>query len=151
MSDALRRPPARSTSTSWPANVGSGKVASRAALVLGTVFIVSGLAFKLGAVPFPMWLPDVYQGAPTPVTVLIGSAPKLAVFRHRLPHAGRGLLPLAVDWQQMLAVLAVASLAVGNVTAIAQTNLKRMLAYSTIGQMGFMLLAMFSGWSAATR
>jgi len=126
-------------------NVGSGKVASRAALVLGTVFIVSGLAFKLGAVPFHMWLPDVYQGAPTPVTVLIGSAPKLAVFAIAFRMLVEGLLPLAVDWQQMLAVLAVASLAVGNVTAIAQTNLKRMLAYSTIGQMGFMLLAMFSG------
>jgi NADH-quinone oxidoreductase subunit N len=126
-------------------NVGAGKVASRAALVLGTVFIVSGLAFKLGAVPFHMWLPDVYHGAPTPVTVLIGSAPKLAVFAIAFRMLVEGLLPLAVDWQQMLAVLAVASLAVGNVTAIAQTNLKRMLAYSTIGQMGFMLLAMFSG------
>ena len=126
-------------------NIGSGKVASRAALVLGTVFIVAGLAFKLGAVPFHMWLPDVYHGAPTPVTVLIGSAPKLAVFAIAFRMLVEGLLPLAVDWQQMLALLAVASLAVGNVTAIAQTNLKRMLAYSTIGQMGFMLLAMFSG------
>ncbi len=126
-------------------NIASGKVASRAALVLGTVFIVAGLAFKLGAVPFHMWLPDVYHGAPTPVTVLIGSAPKLAVFAIAFRLLVEGLLPLAVDWQQMLALLAVASLAVGNVTAIAQTNLKRMLAYSTIGQMGFMLLAMFSG------
>ena len=126
-------------------NIAAGKVASRAALVLGTVFVVSGLAFKLGAVPFHMWLPDVYHGAPTPVTVLIGSAPKLAVFAIAFRMLVEGLLPLAVDWQQMLAVLAVASLAVGNVTAIAQTNLKRMLAYSTIGQMGFMLLAMFSG------
>jgi NADH-quinone oxidoreductase subunit N len=126
-------------------NIASGRVASRAALVLGTVFIVSGLAFKLGAVPFHMWLPDVYQGAPTPITVLIGSAPKLAVFAIAFRMLVEGLLPLAADWQQMLAALAVASLAVGNVTAIAQTNLKRMLAYSTIGQMGFMLLAMFSG------
>ncbi len=126
-------------------NIAAGKVASRAALVLGTVFIVAGLAFKLGAVPFHMWLPDVYHGAPTPVTVLIGSAPKLAVFAIAFRMLVEGLLPLAVDWQQMLALLAVASLAVGNVTAIAQTNLKRMLAYSTIGQMGFMLLAMFSG------
>jgi NADH-quinone oxidoreductase subunit N len=125
--------------------VAGGQVASRAALVLGTVFIVGGLAFKLGAVPFHMWLPDVYQGAPTPVTLLIGSAPKLAAFAIAFRLLVEGLLPLAVDWQQMLAVLAVASLAVGNVTAIAQSNLKRMLAYSTIGQMGFMLLAMFSG------
>jgi NADH-quinone oxidoreductase subunit N len=126
-------------------NIAAGKVASRAALVLGTVFIVAGLAFKLGAVPFHMWLPDVYHGAPTPVTLLIGTAPKLAVFAIAFRLLVEGLLPLAVDWQQMLAVLAVASLVVGNVTAIAQTNLKRMLAYSTIGQMGFMLLAMFSG------
>ena len=126
-------------------NIAAGKVASRAALVLGTVFIVAGLAFKLGAVPFHMWLPDVYQGAPTPITVLIGSAPKLAAFAIAFRLLVEGLLPLAVDWQPMLALLAVASLAVGNITAIAQTNLKRMLAYSTIGQMGFMLLAMFSG------
>ncbi len=126
-------------------NIAAGKAASRAALVLGTVFIVAGLAFKLGAVPFHMWLPDVYHGAPTPVTLLVGTAPKLAVFAIAFRLLVEGLLPLAVDWQQMLALLAVASLAVGNVTAIAQTNLKRMLAYSTIGQMGFMLLAMFSG------
>ncbi len=126
-------------------NIAAGKVASRAALVLGTVFIVCGLAFKLGAVPFHMWLPDVYQGAPTPVTLLIGTAPKLAAFAIAFRMLVEGLLPLAVDWQQMLAALAIASMAVGNVTAIAQTNLKRMLAYSTIGQMGFMLLAMFSG------
>ena len=125
--------------------IGGGRVAGRAALVLGTVFIVAGLAFKLGAVPFHMWLPDVYQGAPTPVTLLIGTAPKLAVFAIAFRLLVEGLLPLAADWQQMLAVLAVASLAVGNVTAIAQTNLKRMLAYSTIGQMGFMLLAMLAG------
>ena len=126
-------------------NIVAGKVASRGALVLGTVFIVAGLAFKFGAVPFHMWLPDVYQGAPTPVTVLIGTAPKLAVFAVAFRLLVEGLLPLAVDWQQMLAVLAVASMLIGNVTAIAQTNLKRMLAYSTIGQMGFMLLAMLSG------
>ena len=126
-------------------NIAAGQVASRAALVLGTVFIVAGLAFKLGAVPFHMWLPDVYHGAPTPVTLLIGTAPKLAAFAIAFRLLVEGLLPLAVDWQQMLALLAVASLAIGNVTAIAQSNLKRMLAYSTIGQMGFMLLAMFSG------
>jgi len=126
-------------------NISAGRVASRAALVLGTVFIVAGLAFKLGAVPFHMWLPDVYQGAPTPITLLIGTAPKLAAFAIAFRMLVEGLLPLAVDWQPMLALLAVASMAVGNITAIAQTNLKRMLAYSTIGQMGFMLLAMLSG------
>ncbi|HXF47690.1 MAG TPA: NADH-quinone oxidoreductase subunit NuoN [Burkholderiaceae bacterium] len=125
--------------------VGDVRPDGRVPLVLGTVFIVAGLAFKLGAVPFHMWVPDVYEGAPTPVTVLIGSAPKLAAFAIAYRMLVEGLLPLAVDWQQMLVVLAVASLAIGNLTAIAQTNIKRMLAYSTIGQMGFMLLAMLSG------
>jgi NADH-quinone oxidoreductase subunit N len=118
---------------------------SRLALVLGTVFIVAGLGFKLAAVPFHMWVPDVYEGAPTPVAVLISSAPKLAGFAIAYRILVEGLLPLAVDWQQMLVVLALGSLLIGNVTAIAQSNLKRMLAYSTIGQMGFMLLAMLSG------
>ncbi len=125
--------------------VGTGHVASRIALVFGTVFIVAGLAFKFGAVPFHMWVPDVYQGAPTPVTMLIGSAPKLAIFAVGFRILVEGLLPIAVDWQRMLVVLAVASLAVGNLAAIAQSNLKRMLAYSTIAQMGFVLLAMLSG------
>jgi len=125
--------------------VGNARVASRIALVLGTVFIVAGLGFKLAAVPFHMWVPDVYEGAPTPVAVLISSAPKLAGFAIAYRMLVEGMLPLAIDWQQMLVLLAVASLFVGNVTAIAQTNLKRMLAYSTIGQMGFMLLAMLSG------
>ncbi|MGE5161456.1 MAG: NADH-quinone oxidoreductase subunit N, partial [Betaproteobacteria bacterium] len=114
-------------------------------LVLGVVFVIAGLAFKLGAVPFHMWVPDVYHGAPTPVTLLIGSAPKLAIFAVAYRILVEGLLPIAVDWQKMLIVLAVASLVLGNLTAIAQTNLKRMLAYSTIAQMGFMLLAMLSG------
>jgi NADH-quinone oxidoreductase subunit N len=118
---------------------------SRAALVLGTVFIVAGLAFKLGAVPFHMWVPDVYQGAPTPVAAFIGSVPKLAAFAIAFRLLVEGLLQVAVDWQKMLIVLAVGSLVIGNLTAIAQTNLKRMLAYSTIAQMGFMLLAMLSG------
>jgi NADH-quinone oxidoreductase subunit N len=125
--------------------VASGNVVSRTSLVLGVVFIVGGLAFKLGVVPFHMWIPDVYQGAPTPVTLMIGSAPKLAAFAIAFRILVEGLLPLAVDWQKMLIVLAVASLVLGNLTAIAQTNLKRMLAYSTIAQMGFMLLAMLSG------
>ena len=114
-------------------------------LVFGLVFIVAGLAFKLGAVPFHMWLPDVYQGAPTAVTLLIGGAPQLAAFAICLRLLVEGLLPLAFDWQQMLAVMAIGSLLVGNLAAIAQTNLKRMLAFSTISQMGFMLLGMLSG------
>jgi NADH-quinone oxidoreductase subunit N len=114
-------------------------------LVFGLVFIVAGLAFKLGAAPFHMWIPDVYQGAPTAITVMIGSAPELAAFAICIRLLVEGLLPLAIDWQQMLLVLAVASLFIGNLAAIAQTNLKRMLAYSTIGQMGFVLLGLLSG------
>jgi len=122
-----------------------GQTAGRLTLVFGTVFVVAGLAFKLGAVPFHMWVPDVYQGAPTPVTLLIGTAPKIAAFAITFRILVEGLLPIAADWQQMLVVLAVASLLLGNLAAIAQSNLKRMLAYSTIAQMGFMLLAMVSG------
>jgi NADH-quinone oxidoreductase subunit N len=114
-------------------------------LVFGLVFIVAGLAFKLGAAPFHMWIPDVYQGAPTAVTLMIGSAPELAAFAIAIRLLVEGMLPLAVDWQQMLAVLAIASLLIGNLAAIAQTNLKRLLAYSTIGQMGFVLLGLMSG------
>lgn len=123
-------------------HIATGQIANRGALILGTVFIVAGLAFKLGAVPFHMWVPDVYQGAPTPITMFIGTAPKLAAFAIVFRLLVEGLLPLAYDWQPMLAIIAVASLVVGNLAAIAQTNLKRMLAYSTIGQMGFMLLAL---------
>jgi len=115
------------------------------ALVFGMVFVVAGLAFKFGAVPFHMWLPDVYQGAPTAVTLMIGSAPKLAAFAMAIRLLVEGLLPLAFDWQQMLALLAIVSLLVGNLAAIAQTNLKRMLAYSTIAQMGFVLLGLVAG------
>lgn len=114
-------------------------------LVFALVFVVAGLAFKLGAAPFHMWVPDVYQGAPTVVTLLIAAAPKLAAFALCMRLLVEGLLPLAKDWQAMLAVLAVASLVVGNLAAIAQSNLKRMLAYSTIGQMGFVLLALVAG------
>ena len=114
-------------------------------LVFGVVFVVAGLAFKLGAVPFHMWLPDVYHGAPTPVTLLIGGAPQFAGFAIIIRLLVEGMLGLAVDWQQMLIVLAVASLAVGNLAAIAQSNLKRMLAYSTIGQMGFVVLGLSAG------
>ena len=116
-------------------------------LVFALVFIVAGLGFKLGAVPFHMWVPDVYHGAPTAVTLFIGSAPKLAAFAFimRLLVQGLGADWLVAEWQQMLIVMAVLSLAIGNVTAIAQTNLKRMLAYSTIGHMGFLLLGILSG------
>ena len=117
------------------------------ALVFALVFIVAGLGFKLGAVPFHMWVPDVYHGAPTAVTLFIGTVPKLASFAFfmRLLVQGLGAEQLAVEWQQMLIVMAVLSLAIGNVIAIAQTNLKRMLAYSTIGHMGFLLLGILSG------
>jgi len=114
-------------------------------LTLGLVFVVAGLAFKLGVVPFHMWVPDVYHGAPTAVTLMIGGAPKLAAFAIVIRLLVEGMAPLAFDWQQMLAVLAVASLLVGNLAAIAQTNIKRMLAFSTIAQMGFMLLGLLAG------
>lgn len=118
---------------------------NKSVLVFGTVFVVAGLAFKLGAAPFHMWVPDVYQGSPTAVTLLLGGAPKLAAFAITVRLLVEGMIGLAVDWQQMLIVLAITSLFVGNVVAIAQTNLKRMLAYSTIAQMGFMLLGLASG------
>ena len=114
-------------------------------LIFGLVFMVSGIAFKLGVVPFHMWIPDVYHGAPTAVTLVIGTAPKLAAFAMAMRLLVNGLLDLAADWQQMLVILSVLSMAVGNITAIAQTNLKRMLAYSTIAHMGFMLLGLASG------
>ena len=109
-------------------------------LAFGVVFIVAGLAFKLGVVPFHMWVPDVYQGAPTAVTLLVAGAPKLAAFAITIRLLVEGLINSATDWQQMLMILAVASMAVGNLAAIAQSNLKRMLAYSGIAQLGFMLL-----------
>ena len=123
---------------------GSGK---EAVLIFALVFVVAGIGFKLGAVPFHMWVPDVYHGAPTAVTVFIGSAPKLAAFAFimRLLVQGLGAETLLIEWQQMLVVMAVLSLAIGNLVAIAQTNLKRMLAYSTISHMGFLLLGILSG------
>jgi NADH-quinone oxidoreductase subunit N len=124
--------------------IGSRQV-NHQVLVFGLVFIVAGLAFKVGAAPFHMWVPDVYQGAPTAITLLIGAAPELAAFAIIIRLLVEGLLPLAFDWQQMLTLLAIASLLVGNLAAIAQTNLKRMLAYSTIAQMGFMLLGLVAG------
>ena len=129
------------------AHISSSVTANRTILVFALTFIVSGLAFKLGAVPFHMWVPDVYQGSPTGVTLLLGAAPKLAAFAICFRLLVEGLFTQAVDWQQMLVVLSVLSMAVGNIAALAQTNLKRMLAYSTISHMGFMLLGLLSGVS----
>ncbi|AEG93731.1 NADH-quinone oxidoreductase subunit NuoN [Ramlibacter tataouinensis] len=125
--------------------IGSGRI-KHEVLVFGLVFVVAGLAFKLGAVPFHMWIPDVYQGAPTAVTLMLGAAPELAAFGIAIRLLVEGMMPLAIDWQQMLVVLAVGSLLVGNLAAIAQTNLKRMLAYSTIAQMGFVILGLAAGF-----
>lgn len=114
-------------------------------LVFGLIFLMVGLAFKLGAVPFHMWVPDVYQGAPTSVTLYIGSAPKLAAFALIMRILVDGLGTLQGDWRQMLIILAVLSISLGNLVAIAQTNIKRMLAYSTISHVGFLLLGILSG------
>ena len=114
-------------------------------LVFGVVFLVAGIAFKLGVVPFHMWIPDVYHGAPTAVTLIIASAPKLAAFAIVMRMLVGGLLAASHDWQSMLLILSVLSMAVGNFAAIAQTNLKRMLAYSAISHMGFMLLGLVVG------
>ena len=122
-------------------------------LLFGLIFLIIGIGFKLGVAPFHMWIPDVYQGAPTAVTVFIGSAPKLAAFgmAYRLLSSGMG--DLYQHWQLMLAVLAVLSLAIGNLVAIVQTNIKRLLAYSTISHMGYLLLGLVNatpeGYAAA--
>jgi NADH-quinone oxidoreductase subunit N len=126
-------------------NLAATSSSARTLLVFGLVFVVAGLAFKLGVAPFHMWIPDVYHGASTAVTLVLGSAPKLAAFAMAMRLLVNGMLGLAADWQQMLAIMAVLSMAVGNLAAIAQTNLKRMLAYSTISHMGFMLLGLLSG------
>ncbi|MCP5475109.1 MAG: NADH-quinone oxidoreductase subunit NuoN [Rhodanobacteraceae bacterium] len=117
----------------------------RVVLSFAVVFIVVGVGFKLGAVPFHMWIPDVYQGAPTGVTLFLAAAPKLAGVGMAFRLLTEGLAPLAHDWSQMLGFLALMSLVVGNLAAIAQTNLKRMLAYSTISHVGFVLLGIMSG------
>ena len=122
--------------------------AERLALVFGVVFVVSGLAFKLTAAPFHMWTPDVYQGAPTTVTLIIAAAPKLAAVAVTLRVLAEALHGIALDWQPMLLLLAVLSLVIGNFTALVQTNLKRMLAYSTISHMGFIFLGLMAGVSA---
>ncbi len=114
-------------------------------VAFGAVFIVAGLAFKFGAVPFHMWVPDVYEGTPTAVTLLIAGAPKLAAFSIAFRILIEGLIGVAADWQPMLMMLAVASIVIGNVVAIAQTNIKRMLAYSTISHVGFVFLGLLSG------
>ena len=118
---------------------------NKGVLAFGLVFLVCGLAFKLGVVPFHMWIPDVYHGAPTSVTLFIGSAPKLAAFAIVMRLLVNGMITMAHDWQAMLVILSVLSMAVGNLAAIAQTNLKRMLAYSAISHMGFMLLGIVTG------
>jgi NADH-quinone oxidoreductase subunit N len=114
-------------------------------LVFGLVFLVVGLAFKLGVVPFHMWIPDVYEGAPVATTLFISSVPKLAAFAMAIRLLQTGLGELQGDWAQMLSVLAVLSIVLGNLAAIAQTNIKRMLAYSTISHMGFVLLGLLPG------
>jgi len=126
---------------------------NRTILIFGLVFIVSGIGFKLGVVPYHMWVPDVYHGAPTSMTLLIGTAPELATFAFMLRLLAVALGGLEFDWQGMLMVLCLLSIGIGNIIAIAQTNIKRMLAYSTIANMGFVLLGFLSanlnGYSAA--
>ncbi|WP_297324510.1 NADH-quinone oxidoreductase subunit NuoN [Nitrosomonas sp.] len=135
------------------AQIIQSEASSREVLVVGLVFIVAGISFKLSAAPFHMWAPDVYQGAPTAVTLFIGSAPKLAAFGFVMRLLVEGMGEMVADWQGMLVILAVMSMAVGNLAAIAQTNIKRMLAYSTISHMGFLLLGFISadsnGYSSA--
>ena len=135
------------------ADASLGAQGNRTLLVLGLVFVVSGIAFKLGVVPYHMWVPDVYHGAPTPITLLIGTAPKLAAFAFTLRVLAGALKGLEFDWQGMLVVLSLLSMVLGNLIAIAQSNIKRMLAYSTIANMGFMLMGFLAadpnGYSAA--
>ena len=130
-----------------------GGQANKTILLFGLVFVVSAIAFKLGAVPYHMWVPDVYEGAATPVTLLISTTPKLAAFAFTMRLLVGSLSALAFDWQGMLLVLSLLSMIVGNVIAIAQSNIKRMLAYSTIANMGFMLMGFLTantdGYSAA--
>jgi NADH-quinone oxidoreductase subunit N len=125
------------------ASLGSSQIG----LLFGLAFVIVGVAFKFGAVPFHMWVPDVYQGAPTPVTLFLSSAPKLASFALAFRLLVEGLGGLHAGWQDMLVVVSVLSMALGNVVAIAQTNLKRMLAYSTISHVGFILLGILAGTS----
>ena len=134
------------------AAIGSGNV-DETVLVFGLVFVVIGVAFKFGAVPFHMWVPDVYHGAPTAVTLFLGSAPKIAAFALAIRLLAEGAGPLSSHWSDMLTILAIASLAIGNLVAIAQDNIKRMLAYSTISHVGFIFLGFIAadgrGYGAA--
>lgn len=123
----------------------SNPVMQNVGLLLGLAFIIVGLGFKLGAVPFHMWVPDVYDGAPTAVTMFLGTAPKIAAFAMIIRLLAEGLGDMVQGWQQILAVLAALSVLVGNIIAIAQTNIKRMLAYSTISHMGFVLMGILAG------
>jgi NADH-quinone oxidoreductase subunit N len=123
----------------------NGGAANQIGLMFGLAFLLAGIAFKFGAVPFHMWIPDVYHGAPTSVTLFLGAAPKLAYFALTLRVLAEGLGGVADAWQGMLVVLALLSIAIGNVVAVAQTNLKRMLAYSTISNVGFILLGFVAG------
>ena len=125
-----------------PANLG---------LIFGLAFIIVGIAFKFGAVPFHMWVPDVYHGAPTPVTLFIGAAPKISSFILAIRVLAEGLDAMVGSWQDMLIALSVASMIIGNVVAISQTNLKRMLAYSTISHVGFILLGILAGTNEGYR
>jgi NADH-quinone oxidoreductase subunit N len=127
------------------ANAVQGGFADNIGLIFGIAFLIVGIGFKLGAVPFHMWIPDVYEGSPTCVTVFIGTASKLAAFALAMRLLPEALAASQPDWSQMLVVLSVLSIAIGNVVAIAQTNLKRMLAYSTISQVGYILLGILSG------
>jgi len=121
------------------------QAANKTVLMFGLVFVVSGLAFKLGVVPFHMWVPDVYHGAPTSITLMIASAPKLAAFGMAMRLLVNGLFELADQWQSMLMFLGILSIVLGNLAAIAQSNVKRMLGYSGISHMGFVLLGLMSG------
>ncbi|HEY5666533.1 MAG TPA: NADH-quinone oxidoreductase subunit NuoN, partial [Gammaproteobacteria bacterium] len=123
----------------------TGDVGLSLPAALGLVLVVVGVAFKFGAVPFHMWLPDVYEGAPTPVTLFVGSAPKIAAFALSWRVLVEALAPMQASWQGMLIILCVLSLVIGNIVAIAQTNLKRMLAYSTISHVGFILMGFIAG------
>lgn len=127
------------------AEAASSDSINRSYLVFGMIFMIIGIAFKLGAAPFHMWVPDVYQGAPTSVTLFISTAPKLAAFAMAMRLLVDGLFPLIADWQSILMILAVLSMGIGNVIAIAQTNIKRMLAYSTIAHVGFLFLGLIAG------
>ena len=125
--------------------------AEQIGLLFGLAFLIVGVAFKFGAVPFHTWVPDVYHGAPTPVTLFIGSAPKIASFVLAIRVLAEGLDAMVASWQEMLIALAVLSMLLGNVVAIAQTNIKRMLAYSTISHVGFILLGILAGTNEGYR